>query len=56
MNFLKLISLMAFSFGMATVTKYYEFAEWIEKEPQIAFLMIVLGASGIVLLWGEETL
>jgi hypothetical protein len=45
---------MTFSFGIAIVTKYYDFAEWIGKAPWIAFPMIVLGALGIILLWGKE--
>lgn len=54
MTIIKAMSTMLFAFGVAIVTKYYDFAEWVGEMPWIAFPMIVFGAIGIGLLWGKE--
>ena len=54
MTLLKPICLITFALGVAILTEYHEFAEWVERESWIAFPMVLLGGLGICLLWGKE--
>ena len=53
-RFFQSLFLFSFAFGVAAMTKHYGLVEWLDNTPWASFPLVIVGAVGILIFFGEE--
>ena len=53
-RFFQSLFLFSFAFGVATMTKHYGLAQWIENNPWVSMPLMVVGGIGILIFFGKD--